>query len=76
MLSDLGEVAERALRSGVKPLRRVRPVVGKPVRMMLAQRVKDFAEVPGHIPGPVHVEYTYRSFRRNQSEEWLFALAA
>lgn len=59
VLSDLGEVAERALRSGVEALRRVRPVVGKPVRMMLAQRVKDLAEVPEHIPGAVYVEYKY-----------------
>jgi DNA ligase-1 len=59
VLSDLGEVAERALRSGVETLRRVRPVVGKPVRMMLAQRAKDLAEIPDHIPGLVHVEYKY-----------------
>ncbi len=59
VLSDLGEVAERALRSGVEALRRVRPVVGKPVRMMLAQRVKDLAEIPKHISGLVHVEYKY-----------------
>jgi DNA ligase-1 len=59
VLSDLGEVAERALRSGVEALRRVRPVVCKPVRMMLAQRVKDLAEIPRHISGLVHVEYKY-----------------
>jgi len=59
VLSDLGEVAERALRSGVKALRRVRPVVFKPVRMMLAQRVKDLAEIAKHISGLVHVEYKY-----------------
>jgi DNA ligase-1 len=59
LLSDLGEVAERALRSGVEALRRVRPVVGKPIRMMLAQRVKDLAEVPKHLSGLIDVEYKY-----------------
>jgi DNA ligase-1 len=59
VLSDLGEVAERALRAGVKPLRHVRPVAGKPVRMMLAQRIRDLQEVPQHIPGLVHIEYKY-----------------
>jgi DNA ligase-1 len=59
VLSDLGEVAERALRSGVQALRQVRPVVGKPIRMMLAQRVKDLVEIPKHISGLVHVEYKY-----------------
>jgi DNA ligase-1 len=56
VLSDLGEVAERAKRSGVAALEDVGPVVGKPVRMMLAQRVKDLAEVPARLPGPWHVE--------------------
>jgi DNA ligase-1 len=59
ILSDLGEVVERALRSGIGSLKRVRPAVGKPIRMMLAERVKDLAEVPEHIPGSIHVEYKY-----------------
>jgi DNA ligase 1 len=59
VLSDLGEVAERAVRSGVESLKRARPVVGKPVRMMLVQRIRDLADVAGHIRGPVHVEYKY-----------------
>jgi DNA ligase-1 len=59
VLSDLGAVAERALRSGVACLKDVKPVVGKPVRMMLAQRTRDLHEVSAHIPGLVHVEYKY-----------------
>jgi DNA ligase-1 len=59
VLSDLGEVTERALRWGVKGLKRVRPIAGTPVRMMLAQRIKDLAEIPEHIPGLLHVEYKY-----------------
>jgi DNA ligase-1 len=57
VLSDLGEVAERAMRHGVAALRDVRPELGKPVRMMLAQRIRDLAKVPRRIPGPWHVEY-------------------
>jgi DNA ligase-1 len=57
--SDLGEVAERAVRNGIQCLQRVRPAVGKPVRMMLAQRVKDLKEVSDHITGPVDLEYKY-----------------
>jgi DNA ligase-1 len=59
VLSDLGEVAEHAVRSGIQSLRNVTPVVGKPIRMMLAQRVGDLAEVPAHIAGLLHVEYKY-----------------
>ncbi len=59
VVSDLGEVAERAIRLGIKSLAKVRPTVGKPIRMMLAQRVRDLAEVRSHIPGQLHVEYKY-----------------
>jgi DNA ligase-1 len=59
LLSDLGEVAERAVRSGVESLRRVRPLVGKPIRMMLVQRIRNLAEVPAHLHGPLYVEYKY-----------------
>lgn len=38
VLSDLGEVAFRASRGGIASLRRVKPVTGVPVRMMLATR--------------------------------------
>lgn len=69
VLSDLGEVAERAVREGVESLRAVRPALGKPVRMMLAQRVRDVAEVPEHISGLVHVEYKYDG-ERVQAHVW------
>jgi DNA ligase-1 len=69
VLSDLGEVAERAMRDGVAALRDVRPQLGKPVRMMLAQRIRDLAEAPRHIPGPWHVEYKYDG-ERVQAHIW------
>ena len=47
------------MRSGIKSLTKVRPIVGKPIRMMLAQRIHDLGEVPAHISGPLHVEYKY-----------------
>ena len=59
VLSDFGEVVERALRSGVAGFNRIRPAVGKPVRMMLAQRINNLAAIPDHIPGMLHVEYKY-----------------
>jgi DNA ligase 1 len=59
VLSDLGEVAYRAARSGVVSLRRLKPVPGIPVRMMLAGRIEDLDEVPLHLPGELFVEYKY-----------------
>lgn len=59
VLSDLGEVAYRAARYGLASLRRVKPVSGIPVRMMLATRVEDLDEVPLHLSGEMFVEYKY-----------------
>lgn len=59
VLSDLGEVAFRALRGGLKSLKRVSPTPGVPVRMMLASRVEDLDEVPLHLKGRLYVEYKY-----------------
>lgn len=59
VLSDLGEVSRRMARSGLAGLKRVAPVPGTPVRMMLASRVQDLAEVPLHMRGAMFVEYKY-----------------
>ena len=73
VLSDLGEVAYRAARYGLKSLKRVKPVPGIPVRMMLATRVEDLDEVSLHIPGEMFVEYKYDGervqFHRNARGE-------
>ena len=69
VLSDLGKVAERAVRDGVESLQAVQPALGKPVRMMLAQRVREVADVFQHIPGLVHVEYKYDG-ERVQAHVW------
>jgi DNA ligase 1 len=59
VLSDLGEVSRRVARSGLAGLKRVAPVPGTPVRMMLASRVRDLREVPLHQRGTMFVEYKY-----------------
>lgn len=67
--SDLGEVAEQAMRRGIPALQAVQPELGQPVRMMLAQRVRNLAEVPQRIPGSWHVEYKYDG-ERVQAHVW------
>lgn len=59
VLSDLGEVSRRVARSGLAGLKRVMPVAGTPVRMMLASRVHSLDEVPLHMRGGMFVEYKY-----------------
>lgn len=59
VLSDLGELSRRVARSGLAGLKRVSPIAGIPVRMMLAARVHDLDEVPRHMPGKKFVEYKY-----------------
>lgn len=59
VISDLGEVAFRAIKGGLKSLDKIKPVVGIPIRVMLAQRVKDLSEVKEHIAGELIVEYKY-----------------
>jgi DNA ligase 1 len=59
VLSDLGEVAYRVSRNGLKWVNRVRPTPGVPVRMMLATRVEDLDEVAAHLKGELFTEYKY-----------------
>jgi len=59
VLSDLGEVSRRVARSGLASLKRVMPIPGTPVRMMLAARVHDLDEVPTHMRGEMFIEYKY-----------------
>jgi DNA ligase-1 len=59
ILSDLGEVAYEALKYGLKKLENAEPIVGIPIRMMLAQRIADLNEIKEHISGEVFAEYKY-----------------
>jgi len=59
VLSDLGEVSRRLARSGLAGLKRLMPIPGTPVRMMLASRVHDLNEVPTHMHGEMFIEHKY-----------------
>lgn len=59
VLSDLGEVARRMARSGAGGVKRIAPVPGTPVRMMLASRVQALDGVMQHMRGKMFVEYKY-----------------
>jgi DNA ligase-1 len=59
VLSDLGEVSRRIARSGLTGLKRVAPVPGTPVRMMLASRVQNLDDVARHLRGEMFVEFKY-----------------
>ena len=59
VFSDLGEVAYQALKYGIKHLEKAEPIVGVPIRMMLAQRIAEISEIKEHIPNKVFVEYKY-----------------
>jgi DNA ligase-1 len=59
VFSDLGEVAYQALKYGIKNLEKAEPIVGVPIRMMLAQRIAEISEIKEHIPNKVFIEYKY-----------------
>ena len=59
VLSDLGEVTFQAFKIGLEKLEEVSPIVGVPIRMMLAQRIKDLEEIKKHIQGKMSIEYKY-----------------
>lgn len=59
VLSDLGEVSYLAVKEGIGFVKKVKPVLGIPIRFMLAQRIRDLEELKSHIPGNLFVEYKY-----------------
>ncbi len=56
---DVGVIAETIAKKGLKGLEKIKVVVGRPIKMMLAQRVKELSEVSSKIPGKVAVEAKY-----------------
>ncbi len=56
---DLGYIASVLCTSGVVGLQRITATVGRPVKMMLAQRVTDLDEIEDKMPGSVLVEAKY-----------------
>ena len=59
VLSDLGQVAYEALSGGIKRIKKIEPQIGIPIRMMLAQRVKEIREIKENIKNEVFVEVKY-----------------
>lgn len=56
---DVKIIAETVTQSGIKGLEKIDVHVGRPIKMMLAQRVKDLSEVAEKMPGKVAVEGKY-----------------
>ncbi len=56
---DVGLIAKVIAKSGVKGLEKIDVQIGRPIRMMLAQRVSDLSDVQKKMPGNVSVEGKY-----------------
>ncbi|MBD3304337.1 ATP-dependent DNA ligase [Candidatus Woesearchaeota archaeon] len=56
---DIGEMAEIIAGRGVKGIKKINVRLGRPVRMMLAQRVKKIKAIKEKIPGKIDVEEKY-----------------
>ena len=55
--SDLGNVAKTVAWKGIDGIKEAKIVVGKPVRMMLAQRLSTVEEIIGKLAGKCSAEY-------------------
>ncbi|HLD01131.1 MAG TPA: ATP-dependent DNA ligase [Candidatus Nanoarchaeia archaeon] len=56
---DVGVIAETVARKGLKGLAKIEVHVGRPIKMMLAQRVKLLEDLPKKMPGKIAVEGKY-----------------
>lgn len=56
---DVGIIAETLAKKGIKGLEKIDIHVGRPIKMMLAQRVSELEEVSKKIPGRLAVEGKY-----------------
>ena len=56
---DVGIIAEIMATAGIKGLQKIPVKVGRPIKVMLAQRVKELDEVEVKIPGKLAVEAKY-----------------
>jgi DNA ligase-1 len=57
LTSDLGYVAQTLAKSGLEALENVKAIVGKPIRMMLAQRLSTPQEIVEKLGGHCSAEY-------------------
>ncbi len=56
---DVGIIAETLVRQGLKGIGKIDIHLGRPIQMMLAQRVKELEEIPKKIPKEFTVEAKY-----------------
>jgi len=56
---DLGIIAETLAKKGIKEIEKIDVHVGRPIKMMLAQRVDELEEIQKKIPSEVTVEAKY-----------------
>ncbi len=56
---DIGVIAETLARNGLKAVKRIQVQVGRPVQMMLAQRVDKISDIAKKIPGIIAAEEKY-----------------
>lgn len=56
---DVGEIAKTLAHKGLKGLEKIEIHVGRPIKMMLAQRVDEIEEIKKKMPGKVAVEGKY-----------------
>ena len=56
---DVGIIAETLAKKGLKGIEKIDVQVGRPIKMMLAQRVDALQEVPAKIPGTWGIEAKY-----------------
>ena len=63
ILCDFGEVAKIAKQKGIKGLREVKIVVGRPVKVMLAEKAKNIEEAMRALGGEVAIEFKYDGMR-------------
>ncbi len=61
--NDYAEVALKAKSGGIRGLRKISLKVGKPIKVMLAQKVKDVKEGFERLGRPLQAEYKYDGFR-------------
>ncbi len=56
---DVGIIAETIAKKGLKGLEKIEVHVGRPIKMMLCQRVGELAEIVKKIPGKIAVDEKY-----------------
>ncbi|PIZ51257.1 DNA ligase [Candidatus Woesearchaeota archaeon CG_4_10_14_0_2_um_filter_33_13] len=75
---DIGIIAETLAKKGLNEVKKVDVYVGRPIKMMLGQRVKSLEEAQKKIPGEVTVEAKYdgeriQAHKNNKGKVTLFS---